>query len=59
VGPPGPHVPPGLGARLAALRSAGELATMEAPPSELDCHALPQWVYLDGLLPGRPACQVS
>jgi hypothetical protein len=59
VRPPGPHVPPGLGARLAALRSAGELATMEAPPSELDCHALPQWVYLDGLLPGRPACQVS
>lgn len=56
-GPTGPHVPPGLGARLAALRSAGELATMEAPPSELDCHALPQWVYLDGLEPGQPACQ--
>jgi len=55
--PTGPHVPPGLGARLAALRSAGELATMEAPPSELDCHALPQWVYIDGLERGRPACQ--
>ena len=58
AGPPGPHVPPGIGARLAALRSASELATMDAPPSELDCHVLPQWVYLDGLLPGRPACQV-
>ena len=57
AGPPGPHVPPGIGARLAALRSASELATMDAPPSELDCHVLPQWVYLDGLLPGRPACQ--
>ena len=42
--PERPHVPPAQADRLASITDASQLGSMDDPPSEMDCHAMPQWV---------------